>query len=134
MITDNDIKIMSNDSSQQLSVHPSWNVYESYMESKYIPYWIQTTTMITYKCRFGRMCEEFQCSYLHPGEAGYRSSPYLQSTTPCQYETDVSACRLKCGESNGRYCPFLHCKHASMEFISIRCPRPDCQRHCPHCI
>jgi len=116
------------------STHPSWNVYEAYMESEYLPEWLSTASLVTYKCRKGRTCEDGQCTFLHPGQAGYRKSGYYQSMTPCHYETDISACRLKCGEANGRYCPYLHCSHDSMEFISFCCPRPDCQRHCPHCI
>lgn len=121
---------MSSLSADALCFHPSWNVYKAYTESEYL----QPSSIATFKCMYGKTCEHQQCTYLHPGQAGYHTAPYYQSETPCQYETETSACRLKCGASNGRYCPYLHCRHASMEFISIRCPRPDCQRHCPHCI
>lgn len=113
----------------ELSIHPSWNVYLSYLEQDYFQ-----TIPVTYKCRWGYSCENTSCSHVHPGQAGYRSAPYYQNNIPCQYESETSACKLKCGQSNGKYCPFKHCEHKSMEHIAIQCPRPDCQRHCPHCI
>ena len=118
-----------------MSFHPSWNVFMAYMEEEnFLPEWIQTSEPATYKCSWGRECVDPSCGYIHPGQYGYRYAPYYESKTKCYYETETSACRLKCGQSNGRYCPFLHCSHTSMEHLSIQCPRPDCQRHCPHCI
>ena len=117
-----------------LSFHPSWNVFMSYLENDHLPNLVQNIANETFKCSWGSVCEDNDCCYVHPGEPGYRYAPYYESNTKCHYETDTSACRLKCGQSNGRYCPFKHCSHASMEHLSIQCPRPDCQRHCPHCI
>ena len=116
--------------------HPYWNIYDSYLQSYYLPQWLANSTTVLYKCKHGKMCKQKHktCMFIHPGQVGYQHAHYYQSTIPCQYESDSSACRLKCGHSNGRYCPFLHCSHRSMELTSIRCPRLDCQRHCPHCI
>ena len=111
-----------------------WTVYPYWYMETYVKDWLDATERQPYKCIGGRDCHHELCEYLHPGQLGYRNASYYQSSIPCKYETDESACRLKCGLANGRYCPYLHCSHKKMEHIAIQCPRPDCQQHCPQCI
>ena len=117
-----------------LKIHPSWNVYVRYMEEDFLPEWLETLDTFTYKCKWGRTCTDKYCEYIHPGQAGYSSSPYYESNVPCRYETESTSCKLKCASSVGVYCPFSHCKHTSHEHLSFLCAKPDCQRHCPKCI
>ena len=88
-----------------------------------------------YKCIQGSTCNQRQgmCPHLHPGQEGYESVKYYQSDIHCKYESESTACRKKCGQANGRYCPYKHCDHKNFELITIRCFSPYCQRHCPYC-
>ena len=119
-----------------MSFHPYWSVFTMFKEEKdqSQPVPAYTVNTWTYKCTWGDTCHNEECMYLHRGQQGYFTAPYYQSKVPCKYETEESACRLKCGQSSGKYCPFQHCTHESMVHITIQCPRKDCQRHCPQCI
>lgn len=93
-----------------------------------------TSESVTYKCINGSTCKNNECIHIHPGEKGYYITPYKVFQKKCHYETDVTACRKKCGSRNGRYCPFRHCNHFYFPNQAITCTQIDCQAHCPSCI
>ena len=92
------------------------------------------TTCDSFKCRWGTYCNDSDCLYIHPWQYGYHRAKYYQSTIPCKHETEETACRLKCGQKNGKYCPFLHCSHKNRFHLTITCVSFDCQGHCPDCL
>lgn len=118
----------------KLKKHNSWNMYVTslYTENEYKPM-ITAENKNVYKCIWGVFCKNEDCIHLHPSEYGYVNAPYFQNEKKCLYESETTCCRIKCGNNNGRYCPFTHCSHSGMEYISMKCPKPDCQRHCPKC-
>lgn len=99
-----------------------YKAYTTYRYSKY------------YKCMNGTKCKNSMCTHLHPFDDGYIYAPYFQSDQVCPYETETTACRLKCGAKTGKYCYFSHCTHDGMTHMTMSCFLSDCQRHCPQCI
>ena len=88
--------------------------------------------MEKYRCKWGTYCYSPYCLFVHPNENEYEATPFISLSQPCIYQSDTSACRLKCSSPSGRYCPFFHCLHSFKE--TILCTRNDCQGHCPSCI
>jgi len=87
-----------------------------------------------FKCKWGMDCSLLNCSFVHPDEPFYNETSYFQSSIRCLNESEETACRLKCGTKRGRYCPFVHCSHDKLYYMSIQCASKDCQRHCPSCV
>ena len=88
----------------------------------------------SYKCIQGTTCRNPDCIHVHPGECGYIRTQYKLFQKKCRYETNVTACRKKCGSKDGSYCPYRHCDHSSFPHLAITCTQFDCQAHCPSCI
>lgn len=116
-----------------------WHTYFSQLvprttleKALYRAYVTHTATTTIYKCRHGTACNNYSCTHLHPYEAGYNEACYYEQSIPCPYETETTACRLKCGSKSGKYCSYTHCPHLTRE--TVRCFLPDCQKHCPRCI
>jgi hypothetical protein len=85
-----------------------------------------------YRCKWGMYCHHSHCLYVHPYEKEYDETFFMSLQQPCKYQSESSACRLKCSSLSGRYCPFFHCLHSNKEVI--QCTSQDCQGHCPSCI
>ena len=116
-----------------------WQAYftklvpSSTLEKALYKAYVKHTKCSFYKCIYGTVCTNSACSHLHPSQDGYNQAAYYQSDKKCLFETELNACRLKCGSDNGRYCPYAHCKHG-LCFNTIKCVFPDCQGHCNKCI
>ena len=87
---------------------------------------------LVYKCKWGSACFQSSCIYVHPYQKEYETATYYKNNIPCKYETSFTICKNKCSQSDGRYCPFTHCVHATSKPIST-CTKPYCQKHCPLC-
>jgi len=122
--------------------HPQWHAYflnreptsklEKALHKAYKEY-ITKAYRSSYKCIYGSVCSNYKCTHVHPGEEGYIHATYYQNDKKCQFESDLNACRLKCGSENGRYCPYNHCKHG-YNMNTLKCTMKDCQGHCSKCI
>jgi hypothetical protein len=87
---------------------------------------------LLYKCKWGSTCFQPTCIYMHPGQKEYEKATYYKNNIACKYETRYTSCKNKCGHTDGKYCPFMHCTH--MNNNKILCLKPRCQQHCNVCL